>query len=285
LAPLHIAARDGFLDIVKVLLEYEASINGIGGWTPLHYAAKKDHVEIIELLLEKGADDSLEVAGVTAQSLALSPRARELLPLRTSWSSNPPIGRQFENPLQNNETHEAEPSLSRLFDKQDSTPKPAPSKMMDESLLDNPGLSIGSTISGYESGISDVEAYGKDGHKTTDKRNWGSGISERATGEFSLQGGHDSSSMDPDFPADDPVWTRNEMPGKGNTLIHPKYPQPSHRIVSHHRVSFPSASPTFNQRTPNLFQPPPVDGLHGFRVPPSKTTSTAKDKHESQSGN
>lgn len=54
--PLHIAAKEGFIAIVDVLLQYEnADINETDEdlATPLHYAARFNKVSMIEFLLEK----------------------------------------------------------------------------------------------------------------------------------------------------------------------------------------------------------------------------------------
>jgi len=57
-APLHYAAREGRVEVIKLLLERGAYPNAWdnGDKTPLHYAAERGDVEIVRLLLEKGAD-------------------------------------------------------------------------------------------------------------------------------------------------------------------------------------------------------------------------------------
>jgi ankyrin repeat protein len=55
--PLHIAARDGYVDIVRFLLETgKAIIDGTNwyGDTPLSTAAVHGHTAIVELLLQTG---------------------------------------------------------------------------------------------------------------------------------------------------------------------------------------------------------------------------------------
>jgi uncharacterized protein len=51
-------ARKDKLNIVKLLLSYDADINqrGVNDYTPLHYAANNDDPEAIELLLSHGAN-------------------------------------------------------------------------------------------------------------------------------------------------------------------------------------------------------------------------------------
>ena len=55
-APIHIAARQGDIDIAKVLLKHDESCKDLldsERRSPLHYAAKNNQVEMIELLLSK----------------------------------------------------------------------------------------------------------------------------------------------------------------------------------------------------------------------------------------
>ncbi|WCR59442.1 MAG: Phosphocholine transferase AnkX [Wolbachia endosymbiont of Ctenocephalides felis wCfeF] len=56
--PLHIAAENGWLNIVKYLIDKDANINAKGeyGWTPLHIAAKNGKLDMIKYLTNKGAN-------------------------------------------------------------------------------------------------------------------------------------------------------------------------------------------------------------------------------------
>ena len=53
-SPLMLAALNGQLDLAGKLVKKGADVNKTG-WTPLHYAASNGHVEVIKLLLENHA--------------------------------------------------------------------------------------------------------------------------------------------------------------------------------------------------------------------------------------
>ncbi|KAM0134736.1 hypothetical protein ACHAP3_005291 [Botrytis cinerea] len=70
---LHIAARIGDLEMVKLLVEYEAYLEARDGWgnTPLLSASRWGHPHTIKHLLEKGADiEARDMKGSTALLLA-----------------------------------------------------------------------------------------------------------------------------------------------------------------------------------------------------------------------
>lgn len=75
LTPLHLAAREGNLDIVRVLIEREAPVNARtrpdGGETPLYLATRAGHAEVVQQLLESKADANLMVAAYAAKGPAL----------------------------------------------------------------------------------------------------------------------------------------------------------------------------------------------------------------------
>jgi len=55
--PLQIAAKNGFVKIVRILLQYGASIDlQVDGFRPLYLAAQSGNLEIVKLLCEQGAD-------------------------------------------------------------------------------------------------------------------------------------------------------------------------------------------------------------------------------------
>lgn len=59
---LHVAARKGELEDVKVLVACGAKVNAIGdiGNTPLHDAAARGRIEIVAFLLESGANPNIK---------------------------------------------------------------------------------------------------------------------------------------------------------------------------------------------------------------------------------
>jgi len=61
-SPLHLAARYGHLEIVKILLQAGAKLDILDkfGWSPLHKAAYREHLEIVKILLQAGADPDIQ---------------------------------------------------------------------------------------------------------------------------------------------------------------------------------------------------------------------------------
>ena len=58
---MHIAARLGNVEAVKLLLSNNASVNAVtkDRYTPLHIAAKEGYVDVVIALLDGGADATL----------------------------------------------------------------------------------------------------------------------------------------------------------------------------------------------------------------------------------
>ena len=56
--PLHLAALEGHLDVVMLLIQQGANINSLNtsNETPLHYASRQGHLDIIEYLIKIGAN-------------------------------------------------------------------------------------------------------------------------------------------------------------------------------------------------------------------------------------
>jgi len=73
--PLIIAARTNRLEIVRMLIDSGAAVDGLGsnGSTPLHHAAEQGHIEIVKLLIERGANINLTGGGnMTALHFAVN---------------------------------------------------------------------------------------------------------------------------------------------------------------------------------------------------------------------
>jgi ankyrin repeat protein len=62
--PLHIAADNGYLDIVKLLISFGADIDNKnnGNRSPLFYAMRSNHMDIVNVLVDKGAEMTLKEA-------------------------------------------------------------------------------------------------------------------------------------------------------------------------------------------------------------------------------
>jgi len=73
--PLAAAAREGNVEIVRLLLDYGANINGFDGWqSALSAAADNDQTAVIEFLIARGAhgrDDALMCAAVDGKVAAV----------------------------------------------------------------------------------------------------------------------------------------------------------------------------------------------------------------------
>ena len=84
--PLHIAAVNGNLRAIILLIEEGAELNakGEGEMTPLHYAVQMNQIEAIKILLEHAADPTVTNAfGDTPASTARimkNPHVEALLP-------------------------------------------------------------------------------------------------------------------------------------------------------------------------------------------------------------
>jgi ankyrin repeat protein len=56
--PLHLAAQNGHLNVVKFLVEQQAEMNmkNTNGSTPLHLAAQNGHLNVVKFLVYKWMD-------------------------------------------------------------------------------------------------------------------------------------------------------------------------------------------------------------------------------------
>ncbi|CAN0141621.1 unnamed protein product, partial [Chrysoparadoxa australica] len=59
--PLHRAAKEGHLEIARLLVEKGAEVNAKGDaeWTPLHCSSFHGNLEVVQLLLNVGANTTL----------------------------------------------------------------------------------------------------------------------------------------------------------------------------------------------------------------------------------
>jgi len=69
--PIHIAAQNGHLDLVVMLLQFNATVNSQNskGQTPMHMGVGYDYYEVVKALQAAGADGNLEnQAGIPAHA-------------------------------------------------------------------------------------------------------------------------------------------------------------------------------------------------------------------------
>lgn len=74
LTVMHDAAREGFVDSVRVLADHGADANIVDeqGNLPLHLAARKGHLEVIQLVIGRTANpQKANALGYTALQLAI----------------------------------------------------------------------------------------------------------------------------------------------------------------------------------------------------------------------
>ena len=74
--PIHLAALNGYVDIVKYFIakKVDKNIRGTYGFTPLHYACQEGHMNVIKYLVEE-AHASVTItsnSGVTPEDFARS---------------------------------------------------------------------------------------------------------------------------------------------------------------------------------------------------------------------
>ena len=81
--PLHVAAREGYLDVAKLLLANKADVNAKinNGVTPLYLAAQKGYKDVAELLLANGADVNASANGATSLFAAAGNGNKEIVEL------------------------------------------------------------------------------------------------------------------------------------------------------------------------------------------------------------
>ncbi len=88
---LHIAAYNNKVNIIKLLLLFDAPINAINAYnvTPLKGAVHKEHEEVIKILLEAGADTRIvDVDGESALAMAHTKKNTKLVRLLSTHIGN-----------------------------------------------------------------------------------------------------------------------------------------------------------------------------------------------------
>jgi ankyrin repeat protein len=84
--PLHQAAERANTDMVKLLLDHGAAVDGHDGYgnTPLFWAVWDNHTEVVKLLLDSGADaNAKNSAGTSLVSKASEDGNNEIVALLT----------------------------------------------------------------------------------------------------------------------------------------------------------------------------------------------------------
>ena len=89
--PLHLAARHGRIEVVRLLIENKADVDmkDKSGETPLHEAAKMNQKEVAGMLIQSGADiNARDNNGMTALKLAITIHNREVVELLKSHNAS-----------------------------------------------------------------------------------------------------------------------------------------------------------------------------------------------------
>lgn len=80
-SPIHDAARTGFLDTLKVLVEHGADVNAPDGTgaLPIHLAVREGHSAVVSFLASESDLHHRDASGLTPLELARQRGAQDLL--------------------------------------------------------------------------------------------------------------------------------------------------------------------------------------------------------------
>ncbi|XP_058496044.1 cyclin-dependent kinase 4 inhibitor D [Solea solea] len=83
IAPVHDAARTGFLDTLEVLVEHGASVNipDQSGALPIHIAIREGHRDVVEFLAPRSDLKHTNISGQTAMDVAQASRVPDMIDL------------------------------------------------------------------------------------------------------------------------------------------------------------------------------------------------------------
>ncbi|MDR1290422.1 MAG: ankyrin repeat domain-containing protein [Planctomycetaceae bacterium] len=119
--PFHVAALEGYTEIVQLFLEYGADINvrTAEGWTPLHAAVEHAHLDTVRFLLEQGADPNFAKQATMAtfplHSAARNGR-RDVLQLLLDFGANPNVQNKHGKYPKNLANEVGFPTLAELLE-------------------------------------------------------------------------------------------------------------------------------------------------------------------------
>ncbi|CAD7001804.1 unnamed protein product [Ceratitis capitata] len=117
---LHIASLAGQKDVIRILIQYNANVNvqSLNGFTPLYMAAQENHDASVRFLLSKGANPSLatEVSHKTVVSIVNSCAILHNIINKTACYTNIEQMELEENEIDENiQTVRATTILNELF--------------------------------------------------------------------------------------------------------------------------------------------------------------------------
>lgn len=80
-SPVHDAARTGFLDTLKVLVEHGADVNALDGTgsLPIHLAIREGHASVVSFLAPESDLHHRDASGLTPLELARQRGAQNLM--------------------------------------------------------------------------------------------------------------------------------------------------------------------------------------------------------------